>query len=127
MAGSPSRAVGAAEAVGGSYPDTQLPTLLLYRTGDVRLTLIGTSWAGPTLRHVTPEALGAALDRAPGGRAGGAEHSSDDEDGGSDAVAQAQERAAAAAQEAREREAALPQALRAAARASDDEDSDFSD
>jgi len=60
----------AEEALGEGYPDSRLPTLLVYREGDVALTLAGAAAVsgGPTLRHMTPEALARLLDDAPGGR-----------------------------------------------------------
>ncbi len=110
--------IGAAEAVGGGvYPDTQLPTLLLYRRGDVAVTLVGTAWAGPTLRHVTPGALAAALDAAPGGRVCRSE-----------AEEEALDEARAAAQERRAEQEAARKELASKPRGDFfDEDSDFSD
>jgi hypothetical protein len=115
--------INASEAVGGHYPDTQLPTLLLYRRGDVALTLIGTAWAGSTLRHVTPAALASALDGAPGGRVC---RSAEEEEAADEAAAAGAERAAER-ERARDEEAP-PGAVAAPTRDdSDDEDSDFSD
>jgi hypothetical protein len=122
--------INASEAVGGHYPDTQLPTLLLYRRGDVALTLVGTSWAGSTLRHVTPAALAAALDAAPGGRVC---RSAEEEEAADEAAEAAAERGAER-ERARAEEAPPPGAgggggiaAAAAARNDSDEDSDFSD
>ena len=110
--------IAAAEAVGGHYPDAQLPTLLLYRAGDVALTLAGPAWALPGGRGVTPEALAQALNEAPGGRAcrSAAEEAELDERLAAEATA-----ARAAAAEAR---AAAAEARDAA---EEDESSDFSD
>jgi len=59
--------IAAADAVGAGYPDSKLPTVLLYRRGDVALTLSGPTLCGPSLRHITPEALVRELDKAPSG------------------------------------------------------------
>ena len=110
--------IAAAEAVGGHYPDAQLPTLLLYRAGDVALTLAGPAWALPSGRGITPEALAQALNAAPGGRAcrSAAEEAELDERLAAEAAA-----ARAAAAEARAAAAEAQDAAEA------DESSDFSD
>ena len=110
--------IAAAEAVGGHYPDAQLPTLLLYRAGDVALTLAGPAWALPSGRGITPEALAQALNAAPGGRAcrSAAEEAELDERLAAEAAA-----ARAAAAEARAAAAEARDAAEA------DESSDFSD
>jgi hypothetical protein len=111
-------AITAVEAVGGHYPDAQLPTLLLYRAGDVALTLAGPAWAVGGGRGITPQALAAALNEAPGGRAC---RSAAEE-------AEADERFAAEAEERRARAAeARAKAQEAREAAEEDESSDFSD
>lgn len=60
----------AEEALGPGYPDGRLPTVLVYREGDVALTLAGPAalGGGEGARSLTPEALARLIDGAPGGR-----------------------------------------------------------